>query len=58
MRRAIFYVLLTARVPGVLTEVSFISNPQGEAALRRPAYQQRLGRAIARGILRYAGKTK
>ena len=32
VRKAIFYVLLTARVPGVLTEVSFISHPKGEAA--------------------------
>ncbi len=55
VRKAIFYVLLTARVPGVLTEVSFISHPRGEAALRRPETLKRLGESIARGILRYAG---
>ena len=54
VRKAIFYVLLTARVPGVLTEVSFISHPEGEAALRKPDYLQRLGRSIAQGILRYS----
>ncbi len=56
VRKAIFYVLLTARVPGVLTEVSFISHPKGEAALRQPATLKRLGESIARGILQYAGK--
>jgi N-acetylmuramoyl-L-alanine amidase len=58
VRRAIFYVLLTARVPGVLTEVSFISHPQGEAALRQPQTLKRLGESIARGILSYAQKRK
>jgi N-acetylmuramoyl-L-alanine amidase len=56
VRKAIFYVLLTARVPGVLTEVSFLSHPRGEAALRQPETLKRLGESIARGILRYAGK--
>jgi len=56
VRKAIFYVLLTARVPGVLTEVSFISHPRGEASLRQPETLKRLGESIARGILRYAGK--
>jgi len=58
VRKAIFYVLLTSRVPGVLTEVSFISHPRGEAALRQPETLKRLGESIARGILRYAGKKK
>jgi len=56
VRKAIFYVLLTARVPGVLTEVSFISHPRGEASLRQPETLKRLGESIARGILRYAAK--
>jgi N-acetylmuramoyl-L-alanine amidase len=54
VRRAIFHVLLTARVPGILTEVSFLSSPEGEAALRDPAYLQRLGAGIAEGVLAYA----
>jgi len=58
VRKAIFYVLLTARVPGVLTEVSFISHPKGEAALRQPDYLKRLGQGIARAILSFAGKNK
>lgn len=56
VRKAIFYVLLTSRVPGVLTEVSFISHPRGEASLRQPQTLKRLGESIARGILRYAAK--
>jgi len=58
VRKAIFYVLLTARVPGVLAEVTFISHPRGEAALRQPETLKRLGESIARGILQYAGKKK
>lgn len=54
IRQALFYVLLTARMPGILTEVSFLSNPAGERALRRPDYRRALGLALARGILRYA----
>jgi len=49
-------VLLTARVPGVLSEVSFISHPAGEAALRQPETRKRLGESIARGILSYASQ--
>jgi len=54
VRQAVFYVLLTARMPGILTEVSFISSPKGERALRRGDYRRALGLALARGILRYA----
>ncbi len=54
VRRAIFYVLLTARVPGVLVEVSFISSLQGEAALRQAEARKRIGESIGRGILQYA----
>jgi N-acetylmuramoyl-L-alanine amidase len=54
VRKAIFYVLMTARVPGVLTEVSFISNREGEAALGKADYQRRLGLGIAQGVLDYA----
>jgi N-acetylmuramoyl-L-alanine amidase len=57
VRKAIFYVLLTARVPGILTEISFLSHPEGEAALGRPEAQTELGRGIARGVLAFARKT-
>jgi N-acetylmuramoyl-L-alanine amidase len=54
VRKAIFYVLLTARVPGILAELSFLSSPAGEVALRRADYREALGKALARGIWRYA----
>ncbi|MDY0002944.1 MAG: N-acetylmuramoyl-L-alanine amidase [Polyangia bacterium] len=54
VRPAIFYVLLTARMPGILTEISFLTNPEGEAALKDPAYLELLGRGIAQGVLEYA----
>ena len=36
--------------PGILVECGFLSNPQEEANLNDPAYQQRMAAAIARGI--------
>lgn len=44
------YVIRENLATSVLTEVAFISNPQEEALLADPDYQQKVGRAIADGI--------
>ena len=44
------YVLRENLALAILTEVAFISNPQEEALLADPEYQQKVGRAIADGI--------
>ena len=41
-----FYVLVGARMPGVLFETSYISNPTEEARLASEEYEQRLADGI------------
>ena len=50
VKRRPYYVLRKTRIPSVLVECGFLTNP-GEAALcSKPEYRQSLARAIARGI--------
>jgi N-acetylmuramoyl-L-alanine amidase len=44
------YVIRENAATSVLVEVAFISNPQEEALLAEPDYQQKVGRAITDGI--------
>ena len=53
VRRALFAVLLTARVPAVLAEVSYISQPGAEKALAKRAFQKAVGFAVANAVLAY-----
>ena len=53
VKRALFYVLVGARMPAVLLEASFISRPDEAAALRSDGYRDALAEGIARGIARY-----
>jgi N-acetylmuramoyl-L-alanine amidase len=53
VKQAPFVVLMGADMPAVLTEVGFISNPDQERALRTPAAQEEIARAVARSILDY-----
>lgn len=46
------------RMPAILCECGFISNPGQEKQLRQPEMQKKLARAIADGILDYLGKEK
>lgn len=52
-----FYVLLGARMPSVLVEVSFISNPREAKRLSDNAYREDLAKSIAYGIDEYMSKT-
>jgi len=54
VQQAMFHVLVGARMPAVLVEASFLTEPLEGAQLRRPAYRQALADGIARGIARYA----
>ncbi len=55
VRPAPFYVLAFARMPAVLVEASFLSDPAELRALRTAAYRQALGEGIAAGIVAYVG---
>ncbi|MCA9580872.1 MAG: N-acetylmuramoyl-L-alanine amidase, partial [Myxococcales bacterium] len=54
VKSAMFYVLVGARMPAILVEASFITQPDENAQLARPAYRQSLAEGIAEGVLRYA----
>ncbi len=56
VEQAGFAVLKAPDIPSILVETAFISNPQEEAKLRDPAYQQKLVEALATGIARYFAK--
>jgi N-acetylmuramoyl-L-alanine amidase len=48
-----FYVLVGARMPAVLFETSYVSNPTEEQRLASDAYKRRLADAIANAIRAY-----
>jgi N-acetylmuramoyl-L-alanine amidase len=58
VKRAPFYVLLNANMPGILAEVSFISNPTEEKRLRSDDYRQAIAQALLEGIKAYMASLK
>ncbi len=48
-----FFVLHRNKVPAVLIEVGFITNPEERVLLQSPEYQRKLAAAIARGVEKY-----
>ena len=48
-----FYVLKYTRMPAILIEVGFLTNPQEERMLKNTYYRQMLAEAIVKGILEY-----
>ena len=53
VKRAPMVILIDAKVPAVLVEVGFISNPQEGKKLTTKAYQRQLATSIAKGIEQY-----
>lgn len=53
VKQALFYVLFGARMPSVLVEVSFISNPEEEKLLSKDSYKKQIAEAIAEGLNKY-----
>ncbi|MBK7858322.1 MAG: N-acetylmuramoyl-L-alanine amidase [Archangiaceae bacterium] len=49
-KEALFYVLLGAKMPAILVETSFLSNPTEERLLGSDAYQTDAAEAIAEGV--------
>jgi len=49
-----FYVLTRTKMPAVLVELAFISNPREERWLRTPRIRQAFAQAIADGVARAA----
>jgi N-acetylmuramoyl-L-alanine amidase len=53
VKRAGFYVLAGARMPAVLFETSFISNPLGEMRLNTADYRQKVADAVVNAVRAY-----
>ena len=53
VKKAPFIVLIGANMPSVLSEISFISNPNDERLLRKPDQRQRIAEGLYRGITTY-----
>ncbi len=50
VQQAPFFVLTGARMPAVLVEVGFVSNPDEEKLLREAAYREKIAAAIVAGM--------
>ncbi|RNC63195.1 MAG: N-acetylmuramoyl-L-alanine amidase LytC [Candidatus Dichloromethanomonas elyunquensis] len=50
VRKADFYVLAYTKMPSVLVEVAYISNPYEEARLQNPVFQKNVATAVFHGI--------
>ncbi len=53
VKQAPFSVLMGAKMPAVLVELGFLSNPEEEEKLRSPAYQAELVDALVRAVIRF-----
>jgi len=53
IRRALFFVLVGARMPAVLLEASFLTRPEEAAALQTDLYRQLLADGVVLGIVRF-----
>jgi N-acetylmuramoyl-L-alanine amidase len=49
-KTAMFYVLVMSRMPAILFEASFVSNPIDERRLRTPHFQQAIADAIVESV--------
>ncbi|MEE9275685.1 MAG: N-acetylmuramoyl-L-alanine amidase [bacterium] len=55
VKRGPFFVLLGARMPSILIETAFISNPTEAKRSRKAKYRQAIAKGIADGISRFVG---
>lgn len=53
VKSAMFFVLVGARMPAILVEASFLTQPDEARALATEAYRQAIARGIAEGIVGY-----
>lgn len=53
---ASFYVLKATKMPAILVECGFLSNPEEEKLLNNQNYQTQIALAIAKGIMKYQKK--
>ena len=57
VKHARFVVLIGTKVPAILIETGFVSNPAEGQKLATSTYQQEIASAIAQGVEKFLGKT-
>ncbi|MDE0683334.1 MAG: N-acetylmuramoyl-L-alanine amidase, partial [Candidatus Poribacteria bacterium] len=57
VKHARFVVLIGTKVPAILIETGFVSNPVEGRKLTTSAYQHKIATAIAQGVDKFLGKT-
>ena len=58
MRKNNFYVVHHTKMPAALIEIGYLSNPDEEAKLKDPAYQEQAAQAIYSGIREFLEERK
>jgi N-acetylmuramoyl-L-alanine amidase len=53
VKHALFYVLLGVKMPAILVETAFVSNPTEEKRLKSVAFQGDVAKDIANGVERF-----
>jgi N-acetylmuramoyl-L-alanine amidase len=53
VKQAPFRVLMGAKMPAVLVELGFLSNPEEESKLQSPAYVKKLVDSLVRAVIRF-----
>jgi len=53
IKKAPFVVLIGAKMPSVLAEISFLTNPQDERLLKKSDHREHIAEALYRGIEQY-----
>jgi N-acetylmuramoyl-L-alanine amidase len=54
VKRAPFVVLIGARMPSVLAEIGFLSNPKDESNLSKGDYRQKVAESLYHGLAEYS----
>jgi N-acetylmuramoyl-L-alanine amidase len=57
VKTAGFYVLRNTRMPAILVEGGFLTNPAEALMLADPAVRQRIAEAVGRGVARFAARS-
>jgi N-acetylmuramoyl-L-alanine amidase len=55
VKKAPFVVLIGAKMPSVLAEISFVSNAKDAEQMRQPEYLERIAESLYKGVARYEG---
>ncbi len=53
VKKAPFVVLIGAKIPSILAEISFVSNAKDASQMRQPEYLQRIAESLYKGVAKY-----